>query len=106
LRIASSTRKEDDVCEYEDDISEDIEVKDKDGEIRDYDLDEKKTPEVVGKFGDDEVNNSVDMFENLAANVGNKMPVPFSENAILNPSVKGVSEVRNEGSSVKGNRGK
>nr|GEU52434.1 hypothetical protein [Tanacetum cinerariifolium] len=94
--MGRNLKKELDDSDYKDDVSEDTEVKDEDEEIRDDDFDEKKVSEDVGTFRDDGV-KVTDVVDHDKVK-----EVPFSENVILNPGVKGVSEIRNESSSVRG----
>ncbi|GJT75531.1 RNA-directed DNA polymerase, eukaryota, reverse transcriptase zinc-binding domain protein [Tanacetum coccineum] len=118
--LGRNLKNELDNSEFEDDVGEDMEDRDEDGEVRDDCIDDKKSSEDVGELGDDgvEILNIVDQAkvkegmvsdvsqDNFNTNVDNEIPIPFNENVILNPGGKGVSEVSNEGSSVKGNGGK
>ncbi|GJW59910.1 gag-pol polyprotein [Tanacetum coccineum] len=110
--IGSHLKKELDDMEYDDDVSDDLQVMDEDVEVIDDDIDGKKCSDGVGvnmvnakesMVGNVSQGNGAKKAENFEKmsnvnKVNDDMPVPFSENVILNPGGNGTNVVINAGS--------
>ncbi|GKD59750.1 zinc knuckle CX2CX4HX4C containing protein, partial [Tanacetum coccineum] len=104
--------KELDDMEYDDDVSDDLEVKDEDVEVMDDDIDGKKCSDggcvnmvnakesMVGNVSQGNGAKNAKKFEKMSNvnKVNDDMPVPFSENVILNPGGNGTNVVINAAS--------
>ncbi|GKC57481.1 zinc knuckle CX2CX4HX4C containing protein [Tanacetum coccineum] len=93
-------KKELDDMEYDDDVSNDLEVKDEDMEVRDDDIDVNAKESMVSNVSQGSGDRNDEKLEKLSNvnKVSDDMPIPFSENVILNHGGNKTSVVRNAGS--------